>query len=418
MTTDAAQNPKRSARDAATEIARRLQAHGHLAYFAGGCVRDRLRGEEPKDFDVATDAVPARIHELFPRARGVGEAFGVMLVRQFGHTVEVTTFRSDGRYTDGRRPDEVRFGGPDEDAGRRDFTINGLFEDPLTGAVIDHVDGLHDLDRGVIRCIGDAASRLREDRLRMLRAVRFAARFGFAIEPDTAASIRSGAAHLEGVSRERIGQELRRMLADSGRVRAVELLQSLGLDAPALDEPHRSTTLPRLAALPTETSFVPALAAWLLDRTGEGTEAATSTLMRWSRALVLSNAEREGGRAALSALDRLHRWERLGTAERKRTAAGAGFADAMAILRAELASSAEAIADDVRELERTGLAPPPFVDGNDLLEVLGLPPGPAFKSILAQVYDAQLEGRVGSREAAIELARELSGRESQSGGNG
>src|SRR5436190_9503965 len=214
-------------RQAAVHIVRTLVEAGHVAYFAGGCVRDRLMGHEPADFDVATDARPEEVKKVFPKLLHVGESFGVMLVRISGHEIHVATFRTDGVYSDSRHPDSVTFSDARHDAERRDFTINGLFENPLTGEIIDYVGGQKDLAAKVIRAIGDPHARLREDRLRMLRAVRFAARFGFAIEQETADAIRECASELVGVSRERIGQEVKRMLCDPNRAVAAWEMQYL-----------------------------------------------------------------------------------------------------------------------------------------------------------------------------------------------
>ncbi len=209
--------PRQDLREAAVEVVRRLSEAGYTAYFAGGCVRDRLMGLEPTDYDVASDARPEQVGALFGGAHRVGESFGVMLVSAMGHQIEVATFRSDGFYSDGRRPDTVTFSDAGHDARRRDFTINGLFEDPLSGRVIDFVGGQADLEARLIKAIGDPEARLAEDRLRMLRAVRFAARFSFAIDAATAEAIRGGAEDLGRISRERIGQEVRRMLTDRNR---------------------------------------------------------------------------------------------------------------------------------------------------------------------------------------------------------
>src|SRR5919199_235347 len=180
-------------RDDALAVLRRLRDAGHVAYFAGGCVRDLLLGLEPKDYDVATDAPPQRVRELFGNTQAVGQAFGVILVRHRRSQVEVATFRSDGAYLDGRRPSEVRFTTAEEDAQRRDFTINGLFSDPTEGRIIDYVGGQEDLKNKLLRAIGDPDRRFEEDHLRLLRAVRFAARFGLDIEPHTSDAIRSHA---------------------------------------------------------------------------------------------------------------------------------------------------------------------------------------------------------------------------------
>jgi tRNA nucleotidyltransferase/poly(A) polymerase len=234
---------------AAAAIAQRLRAAGYQAYFAGGCVRDLLLGRQPKDYDVATSARPEQVFSIFPRAYGVGAHFGVVLVpleREGAEIVtEVATFRSDGVYSDGRHPDAVRYStDPKEDVLRRDFTINGMLLDPpafeQTGsaekAVLDWVGGRADLRAGLVRAIGDAGRRFEEDKLRMLRAVRFAARFGFELEAQTRRAIRALAAKIHEVSRERVRDELTRMLTEGQARQAFELLDETGLLVQILPE--------------------------------------------------------------------------------------------------------------------------------------------------------------------------------------
>jgi poly(A) polymerase len=225
-------NPERQ-REFALEIVRKLRAAGHVAYWAGGCVRDRLLSRAPKDYDVATSAPPEQIREIFGRRRtlAIGAAFGVICVlgpREAGQ-VEVTTFRCDAGYSDGRHPDSVTFSGPEEDAQRRDFTINGLFFDPLTEEVIDFVGGREDLARRVIRAIGDPLARFREDKLRMLRAVRFTATFDFQLDPATQVAIQQMAGEIGVVSAERIAGEVRLMLQHPSRTKSLDLLLETGL---------------------------------------------------------------------------------------------------------------------------------------------------------------------------------------------
>ena len=224
----------------AREVVQRLRAAGFQALWAGGCVRDQLLGRTPKDYDVATSARPEVIRDLFGRRRtvAIGAAFGVITVlgpREAG-SVEVATFRRDAPYSDGRHPDSVSFGSPEEDAQRRDFTVNGLFFDPLGGEVLDFVGGQADLQRRLLLAIGVAAQRIEEDKLRMLRAVRFAAGLDFEIEPATRDAVRAMAAQIEIVSPERIAQEMRRMLEDKGRARAVRLLLDMQLAEVILPE--------------------------------------------------------------------------------------------------------------------------------------------------------------------------------------
>lgn len=429
------------ARAVATEIVARLREAGHIAYFAGGCVRDELLGLHPTDYDVATDAPPPRIRELFPRTAEVGAAFGVMLVHLHGVTVEVATFRAEGAYSDARRPDTVHFSDPPTDAARRDFTINALFLDPLAakdapmieGHVVDYVGGLADLRAGVLRAVGDPDQRLAEDHLRALRAVRFTARLGFTLDPATAAAIIRHASELRGVSRERIGEEVRRMLKHPSRARAAALLQSLGLDTPIFDAPSLgSAPVPTLAALPPDPppmgpTYATALAAWALDRAPypppfpADPVALENLVAHYRRTLLLSNDERDELRDVLVGFGVLMtEWETATVARRRRIAAHRAFGQALLLLEAWEKSQVEmgrgvrgptaaAIRAVAAELAATppGLAPPPLITGDDLV-AMGLRPGPAFKGILEGVYDAQLEGRIRTKSEGMELARRLS----------
>lgn len=393
-------------RAVATWVAQRLRSSGHLAYFAGGCVRDRLLGLEPSDHDVVTDARPDAIRGLFRSAVGVGESFGVMLVRRQGQTVEVATFRSDGVYEDGRRPDSVTFSDPRSDAARRDFTINAIFEDPDTGDLIDHFDGAGDLDRRLLRAVGDPRQRLEEDHLRALRGVRFAARYGLEIEPATREAIAASAPVLRGVSRERVGGELRRMLHDPSRLRAVSLLESFAMDAPVLLEPHRAVESHRaLRALgEVEREPIDALAAWHLDR-GGSLDLAEAARLR--EALLLSNREHRALEGILGCIEAIRlEWATLPVAGRKRLAARDGFSVALELVASGDPGLAERVTTELEPLRAEGLAPEPLIDGNDLIE-LGIEPGPRFRTLLDAVYDAQLEGRVLERADALALARSL-----------
>lgn len=401
-------------------IVRALRDAGHVAYLAGGCVRDELLGHPPKDYDVATDAPPERIASLFARTREVGKSFGVMQVLQKGVTVEVATFRKEHGYSDRRRPDAITFTSAEEDAHRRDFTINALFIDPLEaennvrgvrvqGRVIDYVGGLDDMKQGIIRAVGDPEARLAEDNLRALRAVRFSARLGFALDDATARAIRKHAIDLAGVSRERIGDETRRMLTDDRRADAVGMIETLGLDAPVLAEPSRGPArLPVLASLKGSTSVATALAAWMIDRTPANL-AATETVSRLRRALCLSNDESDSLRDRLAGVRRLRdEWPRLGVAGQKRIAASGWFADALRILAGMDPAAAGGVRSRAEHLAQTpgGVAPPPLVTGDDLIAA-GIAPGKGFGEWLDAVYDAQLEGRIETREQALSLAVRL-----------
>lgn len=404
-------------RAAATGIVRTLRDAGFEAYFAGGCVRDRLLGLSPTEYDVATAARPQHIADLFKRVRHVGESFGVTLVRHKGFTVEVATFRTDGVYSDHRHPDSVTYSDAEHDAQRRDFTINGLFEDPLEDRIIDFVGGRDDLEAKVLRAIGDPDQRLREDRLRMLRGVRFAARFGFALEGATADAIRRSARDLDGVSRERIGNEVRRMLCGPNRGVAAWELQYLGLDAEVLKEPNMAVAPTRVGRLPEDAAFSTALAAWLLDRHEEDlgqmdsrTEQLDRQLyiaQRWGRALVLSNDEQAAFRRCLEIHWSLtHDWDQLGVARQKRLAASEQFDQALLLVQAMDRPAFVDIRRRVIALAETELAPEPLLTGDDLVNA-GFEPGPEFRHLLDAVYDAQLEGSLHSRAEALEMARAI-----------
>jgi poly(A) polymerase len=410
------------ARRTAVEIVRRLREAGHVAYLAGGCVRDELLGSPPVDYDVATDATPQRVCAMFDRTAEVGAAFGVVLVRRGPVTVEVATFRSEGPYSDRRRPDVVRFSDPESDARRRDYTINALFLDPLAdpepgpggapvqGHIVDYVGGLRDLADRVIRAVGDPDARLAEDHLRALRAVRLSARLGFRIDNPTAEAIRARASELAGVSPERVGDEVRRMMDHPSRADAAELIQTLGLDGPLLGRRHGPGETPVLRSLPAGASLATSLVAWGVDRgdihpTGARADEARR---RWRATLCLSNDERDDMALIGRGLGELEAWSTRPVAARKRAAAANWFPAALAVLAGVRPGDAAAIRRDVGALQATpsGLAPRPLITGDDLLS-LGMTPGPRFGVILERVYEAQLEERVATREQALELARTL-----------
>jgi poly(A) polymerase len=409
------------ARRVATDIVQLLQSQGHIAYFAGGCVRDELLGLTPSDYDIATDATPPRLISLFRNTRHVGAHFGVVHVHQDGIVVEVATFRADGDYTDQRRPDSVRFSTPVEDAQRRDFTVNALFLDPLAtpaphgatqthsplgGVVIDHVNGLADLKSRVLRAVGDPQKRLAEDHLRAWRAPRLAAKLGFTIDPATADAIRHEAKNAKGVSRERIGDEVRRMLLHPRRAEAVAMLRDLALDGPSLGEPclpdHAVATL---ASLPHDAAVPLCLAAWAIDRHANPDRDAL--VPRWRKALCLSNDESDTLKDTLSIWSQLATdWPTWTVAQRKRLAARACFGWSHLILNHTDPSHAKGVRAQVAHLSKTpsGIAPPPWVNGDDLI-ALGMKPGKAFKVLLDRLYDEQLEDRLTSREQGLELAK-------------
>ena len=223
-------------KELALDTARILRGAGHLVYLAGGAVRDQLRGIEPKDYDLATSATPTEVLDLFPKSDAIGEHFGVIIVKGHREMIEVATFRTDGSYKDGRRPESVEFSSPEQDAQRRDFTINGLFQDPFSGNIIDHVGGQTDLETGILRAIGDPKKRFQEDALRLMRAIRFAVVTGFKIEEDTLDALKKCAPLLKQISPERIRDELSKILVSENRGRGLDLLAETGLAKTFLPE--------------------------------------------------------------------------------------------------------------------------------------------------------------------------------------
>jgi poly(A) polymerase len=401
-------------RDFAVEVVRTLQAAGHVAYFAGGCVRDELLGLTPADHDVATDAVPDRVRQLFRRTIAVGAAFGVVEVlgpRVDGdhRKVQVATFRSDGTYEDGRRPTEVTFGTAEADAARRDFTINGLFLDPVTNEVFDFVGGRADLDAKLLRAIGDPAARFTEDKLRILRAVRMAARFGLAVDPATLAAGQRLGPEITVVSAERIAEELRKMLAHPTRAKAVEWLIAFGLVRPIL--PEISGSIERqnrnVENLPAPFGFEGTLATLLL-----GTDSKTAGAV--CRRLKLSVEEMRHVTWLVANQSAL-----VGAAQQPRSRLYPVLAhpfvdDLIAVTRAK--ASAEGHGTDqadycsriLREAPRAVLDPPSLVTGDDLTAA-GYTPGPEYKGWLEAVRAAQLDGEVKTKDEALALIARLRG---------
>jgi len=398
-------------RDAALFVLRLLRQSGHTALFAGGCVRDMLLDRPPKDYDVATDATPERVAEVFPWANHVGAKFGVMLVRKYGHDVEVATFRSDGDYSDGRHPDEIRFGTDREDAARRDFTINGMFFDPESGTVIDYVGGREDLASGTLRTIGDPHRRFTEDHLRMLRAVRFAARLGFEVDASTAEAIRALAPHLASISPERVWMELSQILADPTRSRAWELLVTLGLGNHlaagwSIDSDRYAEVPARLAALG-QNVIDPALGmAAVICRESAKSAAAVG------RALRQSNRQIDTVTWLVDALPGARHSDTLELADIKELMAAPHWLHLVALLRADLAARGQSARPLETLLARADgipqgrIAPPPLLDGDGLAR-LGVAPGPRFGEILRHVYRAQLNEQIDSEKEAVAWAKRL-----------
>jgi len=397
-------------RDAAVSVVQRLREAGFRALLAGGCVRDLLMGKAATDYDVATDARPDEIVKLFRKTRSVGRAFGVILVSAGRHWIEVATFRSDVSYSDGRHPDAIRFSSPEEDAQRRDFTINGMFYDPLEDRLIDFIGGRTDLEAGLVRAIGDPEARFAEDHLRLLRAIRFAARLGFRIEDATWEALRRQASSLRKVSPERVHDELEAMLTHATRRQAWRFLNESQLVCFLWKGSERlcgradaiSAILHGLPPAPI--SFALALAVLALPSMADAEEMCD--------ALRASNELRNGVTWLVAHHRDLDEPGRVSLADLKRLMSGPAFADLMLLLRARLAA-AGAGAEVYDEIERRvaairpeDVAPPPFVTGDDLM-AFGLPPGPIYREILDKVYYAQQNGDISDREAGLAMARSL-----------
>jgi tRNA nucleotidyltransferase/poly(A) polymerase len=407
----------RPARDFAEEVVRKLRDAGFTAYFAGGCVRDQLLGLAPKDYDVATNAVPDRIRDLFGRRRtiAVGAAFGVITVvgpPSVGH-IEVATFRSDGKYSDGRHPDRVTFSSPEEDARRRDFTINGMFLDPLADRVIDFVGGQADLRDKTVRAIGDPGQRIAEDRLRMLRAVRFAATYGFRLDADTLAAIRREHAHMAEVSQERITAELERMLVHAGRVRSLQLLtesELLPQVLPELEElPHQPEAWTRLLNVVGALQD-PGLAVVLAALLGEvGAHVAGGGVELICRRLKVSNDARKAAVWMVRHEPQLRVAQHLRFSQLQpmllHPQIEAVLELSTAVAQAKNQSTAGvAVCREKLQLPPAELDPRPLLNGADLA-ALGHCPGPAFAQTLQAIRNAQLDGCLDNREAALDMAR-------------
>ena len=413
-------------REFAIDVVRTLQTAGFTALWAGGCVRDELLGLEPNDYDVATDARPDEVRKLFRRSIAVGAAFGVIEVigprdKERGEhlTVEVATFRSDGLYLDGRRPESVTFSSPEDDAQRRDFTINGMFFDPLAGQLHDFVGGRADLEAKILRAIGNPAARFTEDKLRVLRAVRIAARFALAIDPATLTAAQNIAPSITVVSAERIAEELRKLLTHPNRGRGVRLLREFGLV---------EYLLPELGPA-ARWEFAARVVAELGGRTPRARQEAVSFPLAFAALL-----HEVGKPTAEKVADRL----RLSTAEKVRTVwlvekhqyladastlrpsrlkpilVHPGIGELLALHRAIALASGTDLApvefceQMLRDVPVEELNPPPVLTGTDLI-AMGLEPGPEFKRILDAVREAQLEDRVRTRDEAMELIRQLRG---------
>jgi poly(A) polymerase len=395
---------------AAVAIVRKLAGAGHQALLAGGCVRDLLLGTAPKDYDVATDAPPARVCELFRTTRQVGAQFGVVLVRQRRRWVEVATFRADGAYLDGRHPVAVTLSDLRHDAQRRDFTLNGMYLDPLSMRVVDYVHGRADLEARLIRAIGDPEQRFAEDYLRLLRAVRFSARLRFPIEARTRAAIRASADRLEHVAAERVREELARMLAHPNRAVAWRLLGECEL-RPHLwpragwsdEEARRAEAI--LERLPADASFELALATLLIQKRPADIE-------RIARSLTLSNDERDTVRWLVEHQADLDQPDAIDLASLKRLMARGAFGELVALARARYQELPEpeqltlALARRTGSIPTESVAPAPLVTGQDLL-ARSIPNGPIYGQILEELYTQQLNEQIRTRPEALAVLDRL-----------
>jgi poly(A) polymerase len=431
------------ARAAATDIARRLQDAGHTAYFAGGCVRDELLAHTPHDYDIATSAKPTEVQALFPHTQAVGAHFGVILVMEHGRAFEVATFRSDHEYIDGRRPEMVTFSTPEEDAQRRDFTINGMFRDPVADQLIDFVGGQRDLQSKTLRAIGAPAARFREDKLRLLRAIRFAARFDYAIDEATWEAIRTHAADIHAVSAERIREEVVKIFTHANRVRGFDLLDASGLMREILPEiealkgceqppqfhPEGDVfvhTRAMLELLPPEVP--PTLALSVLfhdigkpptfryhadedrirfsghDRVGADMTERLMERLRFSRAEIERVTEAVRQHMVFKDVQKMR------TAKLKRFMAREGFDEELELHRVDCTSSHGALdnydflKNKAAEFASEPLIPPPLITGRDLI-ALGWQPGPHFGPILEAVQNAQLEKTLTTKEDALDWVK-------------
>lgn len=428
-------------RHRAAEVVRALRAAGHAALFAGGCVRDHLRGVPPHDYDVATSATPEQVRALFPRTVEVGAQFGVVLVRVGREQFEVATFRSDDAYVDGRRPVSVTFSTPEADAQRRDFTVNGLFQDPIEDRVLDFVGGRADIEHRLIRCIGDPSARFGEDKLRLLRAVRFAANLGYEIEPDTFAAIRRMAPQISVVSAERIRDELIKTFTRPGAGRGLRLLDRSGLLAVVLPEvaamkgveqppqfhPEGDVfthTCLMMDAL--EHPSVTLAFAVLLHDAGKpptfrrapdrirfdehdvvGAKMAESILRR----LRFSNDDTDHVVACVANHMRFRHAPEMRKGKLKNLLARPTFQEEMELHRLDCISShADLTNYEFLRGARAAMppevaAPPPLLTGHDLIP-LGMNAGPAMGTLLREARELQLDEKLRTREEALAWARE------------
>lgn len=435
-----------SGRALAERICQVLHQAGHQAYLVGGCVRDLVLGHDPKDYDVSTDALPAHVQELFPRSISVGAQFGVILVTDADAQVEVATFRSDIGYSDGRHPDRVLFSKtPEEDVTRRDFTINALVMDIRTGEVLDFVGGRDDLQAGIIRAIGNPEHRFTEDKLRMVRAARFAARFDYVIEPGTFSALKALAPQVTQVSAERLRDELTRILIEGAARRGFELLDETGLldallpevakmkgvEQPPLFHPegdvwiHTRLMLEMLVAGCTPTlawgallhdvgkppTFAPASGPDGRIRFDGHVEVGTTMAEAICRRFRFSNDDTEQIAALVANHLKFKDVFQMRSSTLKRFVTLPRFEEHLELHRLDCLASHrnlechEFVERFLADTPPEQVRPPKLVSGDDLI-ALGMEPGPQFKELLQNVEEAQLEGQVKTRREALLFLKE------------
>lgn len=425
----------------AYEIAGTLKKRGYLAYLAGGCVRDFLRGEAPKDYDIATTASPDEIERLFPKTIPVGKQFGVILVVQEGHPYEVATFRREGPYQDGRHPSDVSYTNPEEDAKRRDFTVNGLFYDPFQRKLIDYVGGEADIPRKLIRAIGNPETRFEEDKLRLLRAIRFAANLGYTIEVETWRALKQLVAQIHQVSAERIRDELIKTFTRLGAGRGLELLSESGLLKEILPEVEAMKGVQQPPEFHPEgdvfvhtrmllekfqnPSTVLAFAALFHDvgkpptfQVHEGrirfyghSRVGAEMTERIMRRLRFSNDEIEAVKTCVDNHMKFANVKEMREGKLKRFLSSPTFPEELELHRIDCESSHglldnyQFLKKKIVDFQKEELKPKPFLRG-DALIALGMKPGPEMKPILEEAYELQLENQFQTQEDARRWARQ------------
>jgi len=442
-------------KDKAVKIVQKLVNNGHIAYYAGGCVRDMLLGHEPKDYDIATSASPDQVEAIFKKTIPVGKQFGIIVVLMDGEEFEVASFRNDGSYTDGRRPDSITFSTPEEDASRRDLTINGLFFNPLTNEIIDFVGGKADIEAKKIRFIGNAQERIEEDRLRILRAIRFTAKLGFDMDENTLSIIKANAHRINDVSVERIKDELDKMMMAEKPSIAFKMLHSTGILKYILPEvdclwdceqskkwhAEGNTGIHTMLVLDNTrkmTSDLNTLWSALFHDIGKpatskineegnischghdklGAEMTLNALIR----MKASNEEKDEVAALVKDHMNVGSAVDMKKSTLRRLCAQPHFNKLMILFEADCLSSfpedpnrsndkldgVKFLKEFVIKMGNRIVLPPPFITGKHLID-MGLKPGPKFKDILTSVMDMQLEGEVKSFEDGLRVVKFMIG---------